>query len=71
MVLKDIWGVADREVERIALWMADALIEAAERDAAAAAPARRRAKRASTNNENAQAKPRQLAGSRAASRTSR
>jgi len=35
-VLKDIWGLPDREVERIALWMADALIEAAQRDAAAA-----------------------------------
>jgi len=34
MVLKDIWGVPDREVERIALWMADALIDAAQRDAA-------------------------------------
>ena len=66
MVLKDIWGVGDREVERIALWMADALIDAAERDAAAAAPARRRAQSAS-----AKAKPRQLAGSRAASRNSR
>nr|HET7860093.1 helix-turn-helix domain-containing protein [Caldimonas sp.] len=66
MVLKDIWGVGDREVERIALWMADALIDAAERDAAAAAPARRRAQSAS-----AKAKPRQVAGSRAASRTSR
>ena len=29
IVLKDIWGLADREVERIALWMADALIDAA------------------------------------------
>ncbi len=37
MVLKDIWGLPDREVERIALWMADALIEAAQRDAAAVA----------------------------------
>ena len=36
MILKDIWGLPDREVERIALWMADALIDAAERDAAAA-----------------------------------
>lgn len=35
IVLKDIWGVSDREVERIALWMADALIDAALRDAAA------------------------------------
>ena len=65
MVLKDIWDVPDREVERIALWMADALIEAAERDAAAA-PSRGRAENAS-----AKARPRQPAGSRAASRTSR
>ena len=35
MILKDIWGLPDREVEKIALWMADALIEAAQRDAAA------------------------------------
>ena len=34
IVLKDIWGLADREVERIALWMADALVDAALRDAA-------------------------------------
>ncbi len=34
IVLKDIWGVSDREVERIALWMADALIEAALRESA-------------------------------------
>ena len=42
MVLKDIWGLPDREVERIALWMADALIEAAQRDAAAMARPRAR-----------------------------
>ena len=65
MVLKDIWDVPDREVERIALWMADALIEAAERDAAAA-PSRGGAKSPS-----AKAKPRQPEGSRAARRTSR
>ncbi|HEV7576016.1 MAG TPA: TetR/AcrR family transcriptional regulator [Caldimonas sp.] len=41
MVLKDIWGLPDREVERIALWMADALIEAAQRDAAKPAARRR------------------------------
>ncbi len=40
MILKDIWGLPDREVERIALWMADALIDAAQRDAARA-PKRR------------------------------
>ena len=65
MVLKDIWDVPDREVERIALWMADALIDAAERDAAGASP------RGRTRGPSAKAKPRQPAGSRAASRTSR
>jgi AcrR family transcriptional regulator len=39
-ILKDIWGLGDREVERIALWMADALIDAALRDAAALRPPR-------------------------------
>lgn len=33
IVLKDIWGLPNREVERVALWMADALIDAALRDA--------------------------------------
>ena len=33
IILKDIWGAPDREVERTALWMADALIDAALRDA--------------------------------------
>ena len=37
VVLKDIWGLPDREVERIALWMADALVDAALREAAAGA----------------------------------
>jgi AcrR family transcriptional regulator len=32
VILKDIWGLADREVERVALWMADALIDAALRE---------------------------------------
>ncbi len=36
VILKDIWGASDREVERTALWMADALVNAALRDAAAA-----------------------------------
>jgi AcrR family transcriptional regulator len=36
IILKDIWGLPDREVERIALWMADALIDAAMRDGQAA-----------------------------------
>ena len=43
MILKDIWGLPDREVERIALWMADALIDAAQRDAARATKPRARA----------------------------
>ncbi|MCW5632979.1 MAG: TetR/AcrR family transcriptional regulator [Rubrivivax sp.] len=29
VILKDIWGLPDREVQRVALWMADALIDAA------------------------------------------
>jgi AcrR family transcriptional regulator len=41
VILKDIWGLGDREVERTALWMADALIDAALRDAEQK-PARRR-----------------------------
>jgi hypothetical protein len=44
VVLKDIWGLPDREVERIALWMADALIDAAQRDAAKAAQPRARSR---------------------------
>ncbi|MBO9649512.1 MAG: TetR/AcrR family transcriptional regulator [Variovorax sp.] len=32
VILKDIWGLSDREVERTALWMADALIDAALRE---------------------------------------
>lgn len=45
VILKDIWGLADREVERVALWMADALIDAALREAADAPAPRRRAAR--------------------------
>jgi AcrR family transcriptional regulator len=42
IILKDMWGLPDREVERIALWMADALVDAAVREAARrpAAPVR-------------------------------
>ncbi len=36
VVLKDIWGVSNRYVEQTALWMADALIDAALREAAGA-----------------------------------
>jgi AcrR family transcriptional regulator len=42
IILKDIWGLPDREVERIALWMADALVDAAEREAGQPAPRRLR-----------------------------
>ena len=49
VVLKDIWGLGDREVERTALWMAEALIEHALREAGDArsttAARRSRAKR--------------------------
>ena len=34
IILKDIWGLPDREVERTALWMANALVEAALRESA-------------------------------------
>ncbi len=34
IILKDIWGLGDREIERTALWMAEALIDAALRDSA-------------------------------------
>jgi len=37
VILKDIWGLGDREVERTALWMADALIDAALREPGPAA----------------------------------
>ena len=55
IILKDIWGLPNREVERVALWMADALIDAALRDAqqpststtAVAPPVRSRAPRQS------------------------
>lgn len=48
VILKEIWGVSDREVERIALWMADALVEAALRDARlpSAASSKTKARRA-------------------------
>ena len=44
VILKDIWGLPDREVERIALWMADALIDAALRDASTEASTGTKAK---------------------------
>jgi hypothetical protein len=56
VVLKDIWGVSDREVERIAMWMAEALVDAALRESAdmpkaepAPAAAKRTARRKSVD----------------------
>ena len=34
IILRDLWSLPPKEIERTALWMADALIDAAERDAA-------------------------------------
>lgn len=45
VILKDIWGLKDREVERIALWMAEALVDASLREAGAASPKRKSAPR--------------------------
>ena len=41
VILKDIWGLPDREVERTALWMANALIDAALREPAPVARRRK------------------------------
>ncbi len=46
VILKDIWGLSNREVERTALWMADAMIDAALRDANASTLARKSKKSA-------------------------
>ncbi len=35
VVLRDIWGAGDKEIESIARWIADALVDAALRDASA------------------------------------
>lgn len=42
MVLKDIWGLSDKAVEKIALWMADALVTAAINEAPRPAATRRK-----------------------------
>ncbi|CAN7226357.1 TetR/AcrR family transcriptional regulator [Pseudorhodoferax sp. LjRoot39] len=42
VILKDIWGVSDREVERTALWMADAMVDAALREAGSPAAAKKK-----------------------------
>jgi AcrR family transcriptional regulator len=50
VVLKDIWGCDDREVELIARWMVDALIDAAMREAPAdGAPAEARQRKATVS----------------------
>ena len=48
MVLKDIWGLSDREIERTALWMADAMVDAALREAGDGAKNGTRRRRAKT-----------------------
>ncbi len=58
IILKDIWGVPDREVERIALWMADALIDAALREAARPAARRPRAAASAASVGNGRARAR-------------
>ncbi|MEP7056549.1 MAG: helix-turn-helix domain-containing protein [Caldimonas sp.] len=50
VILKDIWGLADREVERVAVWMADALIDAALREAGATAATPRRKRKPANGN---------------------
>jgi AcrR family transcriptional regulator len=59
VILKDIWGLPDREVERIATWMADALVDAALRQARAMResrpPAAKGAARAATTGGRARA----------------
>jgi len=40
VILKDIWGLPEREVQRVALWMADALIDAALNQSMMAKPSR-------------------------------
>jgi AcrR family transcriptional regulator len=42
VILKDIWGASNREVDRVARWVADAVIEKALRDAPAPPPPRQR-----------------------------
>jgi AcrR family transcriptional regulator len=42
IILKDIWGLGNREIERLALWMAEAFIDSALRETSTA-PRRRKA----------------------------
>lgn len=41
VVLKDIWGASNKEVHAVALWVAEAILEKAAREAATARPRRR------------------------------
>lgn len=43
VILRDIWGAGDRELEKTVIWMADALIDSALRESAAGKSAARRA----------------------------
>jgi AcrR family transcriptional regulator len=52
VILKDIWGLGDRELERTVLWMADALIDATMRDAAMQDRSERPVRAASTRQSN-------------------
>ena len=45
IILKDIWGLGNREIERIALWMAEALIDAALRETPASRKTSKTSKR--------------------------
>jgi AcrR family transcriptional regulator len=45
VVLRDIWGSGDKEIQSIVRWIADTLVEAALRDAAAEGKAGRKSKR--------------------------
>lgn len=49
VILKDIWGLQDGETRRVALWMADTLIDGALREAAQHRPGRRRSPAPSTD----------------------
>ena len=42
VVLRDIWGSSDREIEGIVRWIADALVDTALREAGANGHARKR-----------------------------
>jgi hypothetical protein len=49
VVLRDIWGARDKEIQAIARWIADALVEAALRDAERRQKPARRSKHSKKN----------------------